>query len=393
MTTLAVISDSSFNLCNILRIFKGVNALWLRLNQQTTEKIVALIKKVRIIFILSEYICSITNSTLGETSLVKQKNEPTSSVKHLLQEQHLHQSCPTMIISNLRLYQTKQKYQISQYHVRTAKLIADTALHMRLPSLNKCQLNDVTKFNLTKEHHRLRTFNNKNWDRTVHDVTDLAKNGFFSLSKTTTYIQCFSCGIIITKFLPNVPIFLFHWLASPDCKHFHLRDDTNVPDQQSQSKTSHTGAPANNILEVPPETHNEFLMQEAGFTRISTLQIPLDICPSCQGQYEAWTTLFDPWKFHPQHFPHCPHVIKFKSPPFIITCLKQYKHSTVPRRQYNQFFQRHLQYLRPETFCTDLLYVSNVGTFHNLLQNLTKHHEIFMHVLHCYAIPMTDPSS
>jgi len=144
---------------------------------------------------------------------------------------------------------------------------------------------------------------------------------------------------------------------------------------------------------VPLTTHTELLMKEAGFTRISTLRIPLYICPSCHGQFEACTKPVNPWKLHAQHFPHCPHVIKFKSPSFIIACSKQYKPSTVPRRQYNQFFQRHLYCLRPETFCTDLLYVSNIGTFHDLLQNFKKYHKTFMHVLHCYTTTMTDSSS
>jgi len=44
-------------------------------------------------------------------------------------------------------------------------------------------------------------------------------------------------------------------------------------------------------------------------------------------------------------------------------------------------------------FPQNLLYVPNVGTFHDLLPNSTKHHEIFMHILHCYANTMTDISS
>ena len=264
---------------------------------------------------------------------------------------------------------------------------------MRFQTPDHCQLNDITTFNLTDEHHRLDTFNNKNWGQSPCDVTDLAKNGFFSLSKINTHIQCFSCGIIITKFLPSVPIFLFHWLASPDCKHLHLRDDTNVPHQTSHQKTPHVGTLNNNTLEVPPKTHNESLMQEAGFMRISTLRIPLYVCPSCQGHYEAWTTLVDPWKFHAQHFPYCPHVLKCKPPSFILACLNQYKHSTVLRHRYNHFFRHHLQYFRPETFCTDLLHVSNIGTFDDLLQNLTKHHVTFMYILLCYAKPKTGSPS
>jgi len=101
-------------------------------------------------------------------------------------------------------------------------------------------------------------------------------------------------------------------------------------------------------------------------------------------------TLVDPWKFHAQHFPYCPYVLKFKSPSFILACLNQYKNSTSPRQRYNYFFQHHLQYIRPDTFCTDLLNTSNIRMSVDLLQNLTKHHVLFMNILLCYATPMAD---
>jgi len=191
--------------------------------------------------------------------------------------------------------------------------------------------------------------------------------------------------------LSNKPIFLFHWLASPDCNHLYLHDETNVPYQTSHQKTLNAATLNNNTLGETPKTHDESLMQKAGFMRISTLRIPLYVCPSCQGHYEAWTTLVYPWKSHAQHFPYCPHVLKIKSPSFILACLNQYKNSTGPRHRYNHFFQHHLQYIRPDTFCTDLLKVSNKGTSDHLLQNLTKHHVLFMNNLLCYAKPMTDP--
>ena len=59
-------------------------------------------------------------------------------------------------------------------------------------------------------------------------------------------------------------------------------------------------------------------------------------------------------------------------------------------------------YIKPEQifntilmkpFPQNLLYVHNVRIFHDLLSNSTKHHEIFMHILHCYANTMTDISS
>jgi len=46
---------------------------------------------------------------------------------------------------------------------------------------------------------------------------------------------------------------------------------------------------------------------------------------------------------------------------------KKTTHFTLSCTQYQNFLRQRLQYLRPETFSTDLLYVSNVGTFHDLL--------------------------
>jgi len=119
-----------------------------------------------------------------------------------------------------------QHQSVSTYHFNTAKQLANTALYMRLNHPHTYQTNDITTFDVTDETHRFRTFND-NWDRTSYDIKDFANEGFFSLHTTNLNIQCFSCGVIITKFPPYVSSFVIHLLASPDCKHLLLHDTTN----------------------------------------------------------------------------------------------------------------------------------------------------------------------
>ena len=103
----------------------------------------------------------------------------------------LKQSPTTVIPVTSQRHQVTKNHYISSYHVHTAKIIAVTAIYMRLQTPDHCQLNDITIFNLTDEHHRLETFNNQNWRQSPYNVTDLAKNGFFSLSKINTHNPMF----------------------------------------------------------------------------------------------------------------------------------------------------------------------------------------------------------
>jgi len=75
-----------------------------------------------------------------------------------------------------RLQLSTQK--VSQYHLHTARVIAETITYMKLKQPHTPQPNDASTFDLTDERHRLGTFN-KNWNQ------DLANEGFFSLSTLT----------------------------------------------------------------------------------------------------------------------------------------------------------------------------------------------------------------
>ena len=239
---------------------------------------------------------------------------------------------------------------------------------------------------------------------------------FFSLSKTSTNIQCFSCGIILTKFSPDTPSFVSHLLPSPNCKHLHLDDDLNKPIHQTEFTTLNTHISPDNKLKGKPAIFPHTFINEAGFTILLTPTtqpetchslikratgckhcpiIPTSCfkCPSCYGTYQVGKSEDDPWQFHAQYFPYCPHVLKSKPLPFVKHCLKQNTHKSFPKTQYQSFLRRHLQYVRPDTFNKDILHTSNLDTLNNLLQSLTKYHLILMSILPCYASTMMHSSS
>ena len=269
---------------------------------------------------------------------------------------------------------TLKQQTVSQYHTHTAKFIGDTTIYMRLKSPYVCHINNVTTFDLTDEQQRLRTFN-ESWDWTLYDVKDFADEGFFSLSTNNTYIQCFSCGIIVTKFPPNISSFAIHLLASPNCKHLHSGDGTKKPDSHFRANILLTTAPENNPLAETSATCNELLMQTAGFTKITTIQETYYKCSSCHGIYKDWKQTDDPWKIHwpmenTKHFPYCPHVIFSKSKFFIKETLQQTAHQTLQYTTYYRFIKQQLQCLLCEHLRMNLLLVLHSGTIFDLLHNL-----------------------
>jgi len=124
---------------------------------------------------------------------------------------------------------TLQTQPVSQYHLNAARIIANTAMHTRLIQPLMQHPNDVTTFDITDEQHRLRTFN-ANCNQALYDIKDFANEGFFSLSTNNNNVQCFSCGVIVTKFPSNTSSFITHLLASPRCKHLKQSSETNQSD-------------------------------------------------------------------------------------------------------------------------------------------------------------------
>jgi len=90
-------------------------------------------------------------------------------------------------------------------------------------------------------------------------------------------------------------------------------------------------------MSATPDTQKAFLIQEAGFTKITTIQEAYYKCSSCQGTYQDWKQNDDPWKIHAQHFSYCPHVIYSKSKFFIKESLKQNTHQPFQYTAYYRF--------------------------------------------------------
>jgi len=298
---------------------------------------------------------------------------------------HLQRFNDTMPILKPQSHPTTIKPPISHSQVYTVKFLADTAIYMHIRSSDTSQCNDIITINVTTESHRLDTFINEFWKRSSHDVTELAKNGFFSLSPINTYIQCFSCGIIITKFLSNIPIFLFHWLASSNCKHLHFDNDTKSPVAQYHTKTTTAMTPQSPMWDIPFKPYIDFLMKESGFTRLSTFHTPVYICSSCNKLIEVWITPIAPWNFLNQHFRHCSYLKNLNFPSVIFTSLKQYTPSTSLRQHYIDFFRQEFQCLTPAIISAALTYFLHQNTFLDRRPIFKKYSEIFYHVLQCYV--------
>jgi len=168
---------------------------------------------------------------------------------------------------------------------------------MRLKQPHTPQPNDTRTFDLKDEQHRLRTFS-ANWNQALYDIKALANEGFFSLSSTNNNIQCFSCGVILTKFPSNTSSFIIHLLASPNCKHLIQSDVTNKTDGTYRTtQLCHIGS-SKDFQETTPEIRLNHLINEAGFTSITDLHETYYKCSSCHGIQNKRQPLDDPWKIH-----------------------------------------------------------------------------------------------
>lgn len=280
--------------------------------------------------------------------------------------------------------QTLSTQKVSQYHLHTASIIADTATYMRLKHPHTSQPNDVSTFDLTDEQHRLRTFN-ANWDQTLYDVKDLANEGFFSFSTTNTNIQCFSCGTILTKFPSNTASLIIHLLASPNCKHLSQSDETNKTDDTYRSTQLHKLENSKDLQKNTPKKCQNFLIKEAGFTKISNLQETYYKCFSCHGIHNEWHPTDDPCKLHARYFTYCPHVTNWKTKVFVKDILQQNQHKPPKYAMYYRFLQHQIRCFSIELLRLDLGQLINPGNTLTLLQHLNMKSETFRKVLQYFS--------
>jgi len=172
--------------------------------------------------------------------------------------------------------------KVSQYHLHTACIAAETAIYLRLKQPHTPQSNDASTFDLTVEQHRLRTFNT-NWNQALYDPKAPANEAFFSLSTTYNDIHCFSGGIILTTYPSNTFSFIIYLFASPNCKHLIQSDEANNTDGTYRFTQLHKIGNSKDLQENTPEAHMNHLIKVAGFSSMTNLHEIYYKCFSCYG--------------------------------------------------------------------------------------------------------------
>jgi len=283
-----------------------------------------------------------------------------------------------------------QHQSVSTYHFNTAKQLANTAIFMRLNHPHTYHTNDITTFDVTDETHRLRTFND-NWDRTTYDIKDFANEGFFFLHTTNLNIQCFSCGVIITRFPPYVSSFVIHLLASPDCKHLLLTDTTNKTDIDLHSLQPQP------ILHDSESAHFQPTLETGpltpGFIKINTPLGPHYKCPACLGTQPYCQDESTLWQTHAQNFPHCNRLISRKTKFFVKQVLGKTTQSTIHPNTYYRYIKNQIRVFNPELLHIELTRLLNAGSTFQLLQNLDIYQDIFIKLLRIYSVKIHTPPS
>ena len=270
---------------------------------------------------------------------------------------------------------------VSKYHYKVAQCISQTATYMQLEYPYTNQINDVTNFDMTDESHRIRTYN-ANWDQTLFDIHDLANEGFFSLSHTSLEIQCFSCGLILTRFSSNVSIFAIHFIRSSHCLHLYEHDPTNKP--ILPLKAPH--------LPLPPNDDN-FLtnVKTAGFIHIKSLQDEYYKCPSCFGRIQNLPSSDDPWIIHAKRFPFCSYIIQTKSKHFVKSLFNQEQPHQTQATMYSRNLQNQVRTLDSNLITLTVQQMLTAKSTSELLSLSQIQHDRFITILQYYSISQTKP--
>ena len=272
---------------------------------------------------------------------------------------------------------------VSTHHYKTAQCISNTISFMQLKCPSTHQLNDVTSFDMTDESPRIRRYN-ANWNRTLFDIHDFANEGFFSLSNTSLDIQCFSCGIILTRFPSNVSIFAIHFIMSPDCHHLYAQEPINKPIIRHSSQ---------DLYSLTTESDIATNAKAAGFIHIKTLHDDYYKCASCHGTVHKWQSTDDPWKIHAKTFPYCPHIIKTKTKHFVKSIFKQNLHHQPQTTMYYRYLQTQIRSLNFDLLILETRQILTSKSTFEILSFLQTQHDRFMHILQYYSDKKTDNTS
>ena len=277
--------------------------------------------------------------------------------------------------------QLLETQNVSKYHYKAAQCISQTASYMQLEYPYTSQINDITNFDMTDESHRIRTYN-ANWDQTLFDIHDLANEGFFSLSHTSSEIQCFSCGLILTRFPSNVSIFAIHFIKSPHCIQLYEHDPVNKPILPPKAPNFPLQPNDNNFLTN---------VKTAGFIHIKSLQDEYYKCPSYLGIVQNLPSIDDPWKIHAKHFPFCPYIIQTKSKHFVKSLFNQDQPHQTQSTMYSRNLQNQIRTLNSDLITSTVQQMLTAKSTFELLSLSQAQHDRFITILQYYSIPQTKP--
>jgi len=277
--------------------------------------------------------------------------------------------------------QLEEKQNVSKYHYKAAQCVSQTASYMQLEYPYTRQVNDVTKFDMTDESHRIRTYN-ANWDRTLFDIHDFANEGFFSLSHTSLEIQCFSCGLILTRFPSSVSIFAIHFIKSPHCLQLYECDPVNKPILPSKNQI-----PTLRLNDDNFSTN----AKTAGFIHIKSPHDDYYKCPSCHGIVQNLQSTDNLWITHAKTFPFCPHIIQVKSKHFVKTIFNQDQPHQTQSTMYFRYLQNQIRTLDFDFITLASQQMLTAKSTFELLSFAQSQHDRFMAILQYYSTQQTKP--
>jgi len=105
---------------------------------------------------------------------------------------------------------------IDEYHLQTIFMITLADAQSKEMKLTRNPINNIQIIDMTDVLQRRMSFSHQ-WKEYGYNIHDLATEGFFALNETCA-VQCFSCGVIWTRFPKDVPSHTLHRITSRCCR-------------------------------------------------------------------------------------------------------------------------------------------------------------------------------
>jgi len=227
---------------------------------------------------------------------------------------------------------------IDEYHLQAIFMITLADALSKEMKLTRNPINNIQMIDMTDVLQRRMSFSHQ-WKEYGYNIHDLATEGFFALNEPYT-VQCFSCGIVWTRFPKDVPSHTLHRITSPYCRKVIGNEIIERKEDTRLLKVEYTNWKSGDI------PLNSVIARKSSFPLMDWLQIDSTIeeiakagfycnqekpsgllkCYACQGMYADWEKDDDPWKIHARLFPFCPHLVTRKGADFIQEIQKETTH-------------------------------------------------------------------